>query len=75
MRDFANQIYAAVRDGRLLEPFGPNDVRRACRGWAPATYAVFLTQHRVGNPGGATELFQRVAPGRYRTLPRLPLSL
>jgi hypothetical protein len=52
MRDFATQIYVAVRDGRLIEPFGPDDVKRACPCWAPATYAVLLTKHRVGNPEG-----------------------
>jgi len=71
MRDFATQIYAAVRTGKLKEPFGPDDVRRACPGWASGSYPVFLIKHRVGNPGGTTELFQRIAPGRYRTLTKL----
>jgi hypothetical protein len=71
MKDFASQIYAAVRRGRLKEPFGPDDVRRACPGWAMATYTVFLSKHRVGNPGKTTELFERVELGRYRTLPKL----
>jgi hypothetical protein len=71
VKDFASQIYSAVGDGRLKEPFGPDDVRRACPGWAVKTYTVFLSKHRVGNPGKTTELFERVAPGLYRTLPRL----
>jgi hypothetical protein len=71
VKDFASQIYAAVRRGRLVEPFGPNDVQRACPGWAPKTYTVFLSKHRVGNPGKTTELFERAAPGLYRTLPKL----
>ncbi len=71
MRDFASQIYAAVRSRRLKEPFGPDDVRRACPGWAVATYTVFLSKHRVGNPGKTTELFERVDPGHYRTLKNL----
>ena len=74
MKDFASQIYAAVQTGRLKEPFGPHDVRLACPGWARATYSVFLTKHRVGNPGGTTELFQRITPGRYRTLTKLHSS-
>ena len=72
MRDFASQIYAAVRDRRLKEPFGPNDVRRTCPGWAVRTYTNFLPKHAVGN-GKETELFERVAPGRYRTIPK-PLN-
>jgi hypothetical protein len=68
VKEFASQIYSAVRAGRLREPFGPDDVRRACPGWAKATYTVFLSKHCVGNPGGTTELFERVSPGRYRTL-------
>ena len=74
MREFASQIYAAVRDGRLKEPFTPDDVRRECPGWAVKTYTVFLSKHRVGNPEGTTELFERVAPGYYRTLPNLRAS-
>jgi hypothetical protein len=40
MKDFANQIYAVVRDRRLKEPFGPDDVKRACPGWAERTYTI-----------------------------------
>ena len=68
MKDFATQIYAAVRDQRLEEPFGPDDVKRACPGWAERTYTVFLPKHAVGNPGKTTELFERIGPGQYRTL-------
>ena len=71
MKEFASQVYAAVKGGRLGEPFGPEDVRRACPGWAPRTYTVFLSKHALGNPGKNTELFERVAPGRYRTLPNM----
>jgi hypothetical protein len=74
MRDFGTRIYAAVRSGRLKEPFGPHDVRRACPGWATKTYTVFLSKHRVGNPGKTTELFERVAAGLYRTLVKLENS-
>lgn len=71
MREFATQIYAAVRNRRLKEPFGPEDVRRACPGWAQRTYTTFLSKHAVGNPSKTSELFQRVAPGQYRTIPKL----
>jgi len=66
MKAFASEIYAAVRGGRLKEPFTADTARRACPGWADATYRVFFNKHRVGNPGGTTELFVRVAPGRFK---------
>ena len=75
VKDFASQIYAAARDGRLKEPFGPDDVRLACPGRAPNSYTTFLAKHRVGNPGKNTELFERVSQGRYRTLPRLRIQI
>jgi len=68
MKDFASQIYAAVRENRLEEPFSSDDVKHACPGWALRTYSVFLPKHAVGNPGRTTELFERVAPGLYRTV-------
>jgi hypothetical protein len=71
MKEFASEIYAALRAGRLKEPFGPDDVKHACPGWAATTYTVFLSKHAVGNPGKTTELFERVAPGRYRSLAKL----
>jgi hypothetical protein len=71
MRDFASQIYSAVQDRRLREPFGPDEVKRACPGWAERTYTNFLSKHAVGNPSKTTELFERVTPGRYRTLAKL----
>jgi hypothetical protein len=74
MKQRASQVYAAVRAGRLKEPFGPDDVRRACPGWPSATYTNFFPKHRVGNPSKTTELFERVADGRYRTLQKLQNS-
>jgi hypothetical protein len=71
MKGFARQIYAAVRNRKLKEPFGPDDVKRACPGWAEHTYNVFLPKHAVGNPGKTTELFQRIGTGQYRTIPKL----
>jgi len=75
MKDFATQIYTAVKNGRLKEPFGPDDVQRACPGWAQRTYTNFLSKHALGNPSKTSELFQRIAPGRYRTIPKLLKSI
>jgi hypothetical protein len=66
MKQFASEIYAAVRAKRLGEPFSADAVKCACPGWAKRTNHVFLAKHAVGNPGGNTELFVRMAPGRYR---------
>jgi hypothetical protein len=65
VRKFASEIYAAVHTGRLQEPFNAKSVKQACPGWADRTYHVFLPKHAVGN-GKTSELFIRVAPGRYR---------
>jgi hypothetical protein len=65
MKEFASRIYAAVRCGKLKEPFNAAMVKRTCPGWADRTYSVFLSKHAVGN-GTTTELFIRVAPGLYR---------
>lgn len=59
-------IVRAVKSGKLEEPFGHEEFRSACPGLGQGTYAAFLNKHRVGNPGGASELFLRVAPGRFR---------
>lgn len=66
MRELGQQIYDAVRSGKLAEPFTAEMVRRACPGWSDHTYGVFLPKHRVGNPGGNTPLFIRVSAGSYR---------
>jgi hypothetical protein len=58
-------IRIAVSEGRLQQPFSPSDVNRLLG----ITYAgVFLPKHRVGNPGGFTELFLQVGhrPSLYR---------
>ncbi len=67
VRQFASEILSAVRSGKLVEPFSAADVRSACPGWAERTYGVFLPKHAQGN-GRTTELFVRVAPGRYRLI-------
>lgn len=59
------RIREAVRQGQLVEPFAPQDVNAALGiHWA----GTFLPKHRVGNPGGYTELFVRVNsnPAQYR---------
>jgi hypothetical protein len=65
MKEFGSQIYAAVRSGRLAQPFDANMVRRACPGWADRTYNTFLSKHAVGN-GKTTELFVRAGRGLYK---------
>jgi hypothetical protein len=57
MKKFGSEIFAAVGEKRLSEPFDAGAVRRACPGWADLTYHVFLAKHAVGNPGRNTELF------------------
>ena len=66
-RDTIRRIRDAVWRGRLVEPFSPRDVNRALGiAWA----GTFLAKHRVGNPGGSTELFLRVSsrPALYRLI-------
>ena len=58
-------IVAAVKSGALAEPFSRHDFRAACPGFGDGTYKAFLDKHAAGNPGGASELFQRVSPGRF----------
>ena len=59
------EIRQAVCDGRLREPFKAGDIIPAGVCCAPSTPSTFLPKHRVGNPGGNTELFVCVA-GQYR---------
>ena len=66
MKEFASEIYAAVKSGKLQQPFNTAMLEQACPGWAPKTYGVFLGKHVVGN-GRTTELFVRVGRGMYRT--------
>jgi hypothetical protein len=51
------------QSGKLHAVFSPADVNAALGiHWA----GTFLPKHRVGNPGGFTELFVRVEKGRYQ---------
>ena len=65
MKEFGSEIYAAVRSGKLAQPFNAAMVKRACPGWAEGTYHTFLGKHAVGN-NQTTELFVRVGRGEYR---------
>jgi hypothetical protein len=65
MKEFAAEIYDAVRLGKLKQPFDADAVKSACPGWANGTYHTFLGKHAVGN-GKTTELFVRVGRGSYR---------
>ena len=64
-RRFISDIRRAVRAGNLRKRFRAADVRRACPGWSERTYSNFLPKHRVGNPGGNTELFVQHEDGSY----------
>ncbi len=61
-------IIRAVKNGTLREPFTNDDFRRACAGLGDGTYNAFLHKHRKGNPGGNSELFDLIAPGKFRVL-------
>jgi hypothetical protein len=62
-RDTIRKIRDAVHRGLLGQRFTPGEVNKALRiHWA----GTFLPKHRVGNPGGYTELFVRVSAGVYR---------
>ena len=68
----AHRVYSAivqaVKGCRLSEPFSKNDFKRACPDFGEGTYNAFLHKHRKGNPGGTSELFELVAPGKFRCL-------
>lgn len=56
-------IQSAVNSGRLRTPFKPSEVNKVLK----ITFAgTFLPKHRVGNPGGNTELFVRLDRGLYK---------
>lgn len=65
MSRFVEDVRRAVARGDLPQCFRPDDVRRACPGWASHTYGVFLPKHRCGNPGGYTEYFLQNPDGSY----------
>jgi hypothetical protein len=61
-------IVAAVKTGRLREPFSKAEFRTACPGLGNGTYNAFLWKHRQGNTGDTSELFDLVSSGRFRCL-------
>ena len=63
-----SQIIRAINNGILVEPFARNNFRKACPGLGEGTYNAFLDKHRLGNPGGNSELFEKVAPGRFKLI-------
>ena len=68
----AHRVYSAivqaVKERHLSEPFTKKDFESVCAGFKPGTYNAFLHKHRKGNPGGVSELFELVAPGKFRCL-------
>jgi hypothetical protein len=65
MKHFFSEIYAAVKSGKLKQPFNAAMLKQACPGRAAKSYSVFIGKHAVGN-GKITELFVRVGRGLYR---------
>ncbi len=65
---FASEVHAAVRSGKLAQPFSAETVKRACPGYAEGTYRNFFNRHRVGNPSGMAELFIRCASHRFEII-------
>ena len=61
-RYWMGKLRKARREGQLPTMFRLADVREIHAGFPGS----FLSKHRIGNPGGDTELFVRVAPGLYR---------
>ncbi|MCG2767236.1 MAG: hypothetical protein L6435_02485 [Anaerolineae bacterium] len=61
-------IISVVESGQLKEPFSGADIRHACPELCDATCNTFPHKHSLGNPGGTSELFERVSPGRFRLL-------
>jgi len=61
-------IVSAVRNKKLKEPFTAVDFKKACPSFGAGTYNAFLHKHAHGNPGGNSELFERVRPGAFRLI-------
>jgi hypothetical protein len=68
-------IVLAVHRGDLSEPFTASDFEAACPGLGAGTCVAFLPKHAVGNPGGETDLFERVNRGVYRLVRPLKYGL
>ena len=62
-RETIRKIRDSVRSGKLVTRFTPAEVNLVLGiDWA----GTFLPKHRVGNPGGFSELFIRIDRGLYR---------
>lgn len=61
-------IVEAIKAGRLREPFSKEDFKRECPGFGYGTYNTFLWKHREGNPGGSSELFEKLSLGKFMVL-------
>src|SRR5438552_15215306 len=60
-RDTIRRVKEGVAQGTVPHVFKPADVNKALKiDWA----GVFLPKHRVGNPGGQTELFVQISRAR-----------
>lgn len=57
-----SQIYTyivkAIKNKELKEPFTAKRFKEVCEKWKRS--ASFLWKHRRGNPGGNSELFERI---------------
>jgi len=66
MKRTIRKIREAVRTGGIPAEFTPAQVNNALGiNWA----GTFLSKHRVGNPGGNTELFIQTGRGLYKLKP------
>lgn len=63
-----SSIIKAIESDKLKEPFTNMEFRKFCIGLGEGTYRAFLDKHRVGNPGGNSELFVRTKPGMFKLL-------
>jgi hypothetical protein len=59
-------IIKAVKIGSLQEPFSKKDFKRACPDFGEGTYNAFLWKHQLGNSESQSELFIKVAPGKFK---------
>ncbi|MEE9283963.1 MAG: hypothetical protein V3U49_07825 [Nitrososphaerales archaeon] len=69
-QNILESIKEAVNNGRLKEPFTPQDVKRISPGKVDKTYNSFLVHHRKGNPIKFPEYFERGKDGTYKLLKR-----
>jgi hypothetical protein len=65
---FASEVYAAVRCGKLAQPFSVEAAKHACPGYTEGAYRNFFKRHCVGNPSGMAALFVRRAWNRFEII-------